>query len=641
MFTHLGGIRCRGILSQYYYPIMADSSRIPSLKRRKVHTDPEGVEDIPSASSPAASKCSVSAVDFLRETAHRRRKVELETLTRDVSPPPLRRATPSSSRATPAFDGVTPISTTLQLPSDHTSSIIELSTPPPDESSTNVAFIEARGEPDIHVPFKLTHIPALPTNHTVTLRALLQPPTPASRLTTVWCFNYLHSLPFLVNNLPSSTDLSALRIHLVHGSWKTQDTHRVRLENNRLAHPYPGNVRLVPAFMPEPFGTHHSKILILFSVEEGGGAETARVIIHTANMIPFDWGNMTQGVWDSGWLPLLPVDGQISEAPIGAEFKKELLRYLKAYGSARTGELTTELSRFNFSSVRAAFLASVPGRYKISECHFGWPGLQRILRNVQCPDSTSKVMMQLSSIATLANGTKDSWLTPIFLKALSTTAPIKPTPPKPEFSLIFPTPDEIRVSLNGYESGGAIHLKAISIANLKQIDYMRPYLCRWSASLAPPSTGGVPGPIRLAGRARAAPHIKTYIRFNEQACQTISWALLTSANLSYQAWGSAPAASKGGGLEIPGPEDEREIRICSYEAGVLVYPELFTEEGKEVVMKPLLHEDKLGDREDAKVKVGIRIPYDLPLVKYKPREMPWSPGRSYAELDCLGQSYTV
>lgn len=73
---------------------------------------------------------------------------------------------------------------------------------------------------------------------------------------------------------------------------------------------------------------------------------------------------------------------------------------------------------------------------------------------------------------------------------------------------------------------------------------------------------------------------------------------------------------------------------------MIVYPELFVEEGKEVVMKPLFHGDRLSV-EEGKIHVGVRVPYDLPLAKYKPGEMPWSPGRSYAEADCLGQSYLV
>ena len=39
--------------------------------------------------------------------------------------------------------------------------------------------------------------------------------------------------------------------------------------------------------MPEAFGTHHSKMMVLFRRDE-----TVQVIIHTANMIPRDWRNV-------------------------------------------------------------------------------------------------------------------------------------------------------------------------------------------------------------------------------------------------------------------------------------------------------------------------------------------------------------
>lgn len=440
--------------------------------------------------------------------------------------------------------------------------------------------------------------------------------------------------------------------------------------------------------MPEPFGTHHSKMLVLFSVGDDGNHEMARVVVHTANMIPFDWENMTQGVWDSGWLPLL-LPSKI-ESPIGAEFKHSLLRYLNAYTFSRTGELITELPKYDFSSIRAAFLGSVPGKFKLSDCHFGWPGLKHILRSVHIPAASmiksSTVVAQISSIATLAPGAKDTWLSPFFLDALATSAPTKHPLKKPEFAIVFPTPDEVRKSLNGYDSGGSIHLKAVTPIQLKQIDYLRPYFCRWAASLAPsPSRSSKPKPatdqiqpLRLSARAIAAPHIKTYIRFTDSSYTHISWALLTSANLSTQAWGSAPSGcstnkkrnKQSGSLVITGPEnedaDEREVKISSYEAGVIVYPELFHEDGdNEVTLKPLFDKDELvleqelGDVKQQEVQeegnqshgvqqgegkqilVGIRMPYDLPLVRYAPGEMPWSPGRSYAERDCLGERWIV
>jgi hypothetical protein len=45
------------------------------------------------------------------------------------------------------------------------------------------------------------------------------------------------------------------------------------------AEPYP-NIELLHAYIPDPFGTHHSKMLVLFRHDD-----RAQVVIHTANMI--------------------------------------------------------------------------------------------------------------------------------------------------------------------------------------------------------------------------------------------------------------------------------------------------------------------------------------------------------------------
>lgn len=102
-------------------------------------------------------------------------------------------------------------------------------------------------------------------------------------------------------------------------------------------------------------------------------------------------------------------------------------------------------------------------------------------------------------------------------------------------------------------------MKTQSAPQQKQLQYMKPYLRQWAGD----SSTDLPSPgiqKHDAGRRRAAPHIKTYIRFNDKL-DTIDWAMLTSANLSTQAWGAAVNA-------------QNEVRICSWEIGVLVWPGL-------------------------------------------------------------------
>ena len=83
--------------------------------------------------------------------------------------------------------------------------------------------------------------------------------------------------------------------------YKTDDIPLVILygaENPELSSPnfsecYP-NIRAVRVKPKYPYGTHHTKMMVLL-YEDGG----VRVVVHTANLVPGDWENRTQGVWVS------------------------------------------------------------------------------------------------------------------------------------------------------------------------------------------------------------------------------------------------------------------------------------------------------------------------------------------------------
>lgn len=438
--------------------------------------------------------------------------------------------------------------------------------------------------------------------------------------------------------------------------------------------------------MPEAYGTHHSKMIVLFRHDD-----LAQVIILTGNFIEQDW-RMSQAFWQS---PLLPLQTQGSQPtfvlpPLGSgqKFKHDILAYLYSYGT-KLSLLTAELTRFDFNKVRGALVASSPGKQYLqgidpdAESLWGLPGLKRVLRNIPTksfskhispPDLSVKphIVVQVSSVASVG----EKWLSTAFLPTVSTVKPptaqnprstIKASAP-PKFSLIFPTAPEIRNSIAGYTSGSSIHMKTSSPAQAKQLSYLHPMLCHWATPQPLPSlqdeskhsSTPEPGrahllaqeakhsscPTRQAGRAKAAPHIKTYIRFSSTHMNTIDWAMLTSANLSTQAWGSAP--SPGG-----------EVRVCSYEIGVVVWPALWEDVGgaegtAEMVpvfggdMPPTLATesdvgdgDVKGEEERAKsVRVGWRMPYDLPLVPYAEDEMPWCATKADSEPDWLGRVWS-
>ena len=391
---------------------------------------------------------------------------------------------------------------------------------------------------------------------------------------------------------------------------------------------------------------------------------------------------MSQAVWRSPLLPLGMEDSHAGTDPVPApngssrRFKHDLLAYLNAYrdqyGNSKARDLVKQLKLYDFSEVRAALVASVPSKLHLQstgpdEMLWGWPSVRRVLRQVPCDQShgrqgegdrrvedskttTPHIVVQISSIATL--GKDDKYLQGTIFSALSATAPRpsitapkKSQPPNPLFSIIFPTAASIRDSLDGYASGSSIHLKIQSATQQKQLQFLRRYLSHWSPQAAFHNDQNQSSPpIRQALRQRAAPHIKTYIRFTDsEKMDQIDWAMVTSANLSTQAWGAAVSASG-------------EVRIQSYEIGVLVWPDLFSKDERSMVdtegtlgaeegqgrvrMIPTFGKD-LPDSStvasEANMVVGLRMPYDLPLLKYSSSDVPWCATMNHTEPDWMGR----
>ncbi|CZR62294.1 related to TDP1 Tyr-DNA phosphodiesterase [Phialocephala subalpina] len=480
--------------------------------------------------------------------------------------------------------------------------------------------LESQAPKVMKSPFQLTWIQDLKASDNmdaVTLKDILGDPMIAE----CWEFNYLHNLDFLMEAFDSDVK-DLVKVHVIHGFWKQEDEQRLRLKKQ--AERYP-NITLHTAYMPEMFGTHHTKMLVLLRHDD-----TAQIIIHTANMIAFDWTNMAQAVWQSPLLPLLPKDAPEppDSPPIGSgeRFKVDFLNYLRAYDGKRTicKPLVDQLSKYDFSEIRAALVGSVPGKQPTesdSPTQWGWPGLTQALSSVQVQGNESEIVVQISSIATL--GAKDDWLDKTLFKALGKS---KNEMKKPKFKIIFPTADEIRRSLNGYASGSAIHTKIQSAQQQKQLHYMKPLFCHWAGDGA--QHAEKPQPTHDAGRKRAAPHIKTYTRFSDCSRSTIDWMLVTSANLSKQAWGEARNSAG-------------DIRVCSYELGVLVWPALF---GEKATMVPTFKTDTPTINAVKPVTdliVGARMPYDFPLVPYAKGDDPWVATASYTRPDWKGETWNA
>ncbi|KAI4722260.1 phospholipase D/nuclease [Aureobasidium sp. EXF-10727] len=468
-------------------------------------------------------------------------------------------------------------------------------------------------------PFQLTKIRDLGVSanvDTVTLSDILGNPL----IKEQWQFNFLFDIEFLMRHLDEDVR-DTVQTKIIHGFHEKNSSSRINLEATAKKYP---NVETMHVWLPA-YGTHHSKMMVLFRRDD-----TAQVVIHTANMISQDWMNLTQAVWRSPLLPLSTAQDEKSEAPMGsgARFKQELLDYLEAYKSKfrdPTRPLVDQLKRYDFSSVKAALVASVPGKQQVGttitssrESLWGWLGLQQALKTIPTTASASQAQINvlISSIGTLY----EKWLDGFFDVLGTTTAGHKLEAKKPLVRVIFPTADEIRRSLDGYQSGSSIHMKLNSVVQQKQLKHMKPHLCTWAGD-----TNGDQHGVRQAGRRRAAPHIKTFIRFSDTECNKIDWALVTSANLSKQAWGEM--ANKNG-----------EVSISSFEIGVLVCPQWLVGQGETATMVPVFKKDE--PEVDAfggvdKV-IGVRMPYDLPLTLYAENEVPWCAERTHEEPDWKG-----
>jgi len=565
------------------------------------------------------------------EQIRAQRSAFLSTLSRTVSPPRSRSSNAPKSISSDENKRQKRPEPVASLPQSE-SNRADGHTYPPDGVGLTAPNSPRRA---VRSPFQLTRVRGLPAKdnvETVSLHDILGDPL----IKQAWIFNFCFDVNWTMQHFDADVR-HLVNVKVIHGSWKSEDGNRLGIEHDLKTWK---NVQEIRAYLPDPFGTHHSKMIILFKHDD-----SAQVVIHTANMLEKDWDHMTQAAWRSPALPLLQRSKdkkqEVGKIGTGHRFKHDLLRYLNAYGG-KLKPLCEQLLQHDFSAIRAALVASVPSYIKPSDPsdkRWGHLALADALsavkssKPVESSTAEQRLVCQVSSIATLPA----TWLSNTIVNAAS-TAPTRNI----TTSIIYPTPTDLRNALTGYATGGSIHTKIASTAQQKQVAAFRPQLHRWGAQSSVPPT--------QAGRHMIPPHIKTYICYScnptaETPTPDIDWILVSSANLSTQAWGTAPKAPNTG--KRAKDSGEPVSHISSFEIGVLVWPELFldgTDSKATARMVPTLGKDTpdlprtVKDMED-EVVIGMRMPYDLPLTPYGPNEMPWSPSASYDEPDRLGQTW--
>ena len=92
---------------------------------------------------------------------------------------------------------------------------------------------------------------------------------------------------------------------------------------------------------------------------------------------------MTNAVYMTDYLPLKKDDTPTTD------FESAILEYFAFYSPSRTGELVSKFKRYDFTSVKAHFIASVPGKFEGEKAHkWGLGRLKRLLKNVESHPNT-------------------------------------------------------------------------------------------------------------------------------------------------------------------------------------------------------------------------------------------------------------
>eukprot|EP00039_Didymoeca_costata_P011146 m.153939 g.153939 ORF g.153939 m.153939 type:complete len:290 (+) comp15075_c0_seq5:782-1651(+) len=252
-------------------------------------------------------------------------------------------------------------------------------------------------------------------------------------------------------------------------------------------------------------------------------------------------------------------------------------------GSDAMIDLVRKVAAYDFQGIPSnlKLIASVPGLHKGSRVRkYGHYKLRQEILNLQLPESPNDALIaQVSSIGSMGDGKRSTkkernsemWLRPNLVQSMCGGYVFG----QPNLSLIFPTVQNVRQSLEGYVAGCSLPYQK---QNAEKQDFLFKLCHRWKAD--------------WCGRTEASPHIKTYCRWCPRS-NTLRWVLLTSANLSQAAWGTEKESQVTGA---------KCLHLLNYELGVLFAPP----EGR------VLRTSAIRENVAESNAMFLPIPYDLP-----------------------------
>ena len=394
-----------------------------------------------------------------------------------------------------------------------------------------------------------------------------------------------------------------------------------------------------------------------------------RVVVHTANMVQQDVEWKSQGLYSQDF-PLKSSEenkkqqtqtvnpyasskkrGWPYEDDDPQPFEDDLVTYLESYRystrqswftNGKEMSLVNLVREYDFSSAYAVLIPSVPGKHSSSNAkNFGYMKLQRAIKehvlDYANPDSKSlphparsPIICQFSSMGSLS----PKWLHDVISAIdIHSSNESEAKSKKSESTsidkvkLIWPTVEEIRTSVEGYQGGGSVPGTSKNVNK----DFLVPLYHRWSKPGAEYISNV--DPLRMT---KNVPHIKTFLQLSDSISgepPNIEWLCLTSHNLSKAAWGEYQN-SAGSFTKV--------LFIRHYELGVFISPATLAKEAlgderdyKRLRIRPYIGnamidtpinidcDDQNGHKgtED----VAIPLPYDvIDPERYGNGDVPWT-----------------
>lgn len=407
-----------------------------------------------------------------------------------------------------------------------------------------------------------------------------------------------------------------------------------------------------------------------------------RVVVHTANMVEQDIEWKSQGIYSQDF-PLKSDDtsntlDQKPKAVINPyaatkkrggwpfedddpqPFEDDLVSYLESYrystrqswcnsGQYQSTLCGKELTLVNlvrlydFSSAYVILVPSVPGKHSGSNANnFGYMKLQRAIKEHvidhcgHCSGSSSSkpsakstkspVICQYSSVGSLSTKWLNDFISAIDAHAATETqtkSSKSDASLEDKIKIVWPTVEEIRTSIEGYQGGSSVPGKANNVNK----DFLIPLYHRWSKPGVEYNNNA--DPLKTA---KNVPHIKTFLQLSTRddgSVPSIEWLCLTSHNLSKAALGE---------LQNSAGSTSKVLFVRHWELGVFISPATLAKsvlgEGscrcRHIRIRPYTESTSKisiecdGD-DDSTVEITVPLPFDAANPeKYGNGDVPWS-----------------